>query len=161
MPSFDIVSKTDVHEVDNALAGVQREMAQRFDFKGSKSTLEREGDTMTLLADNAAKMKQLHELLTVHLTRRKIDAGALEFGTEERAAGDMVRQQVTIRQGIDRELSKRIVKAIKDSKLKVQAAVQGDELRVSGKKLDDLQAAIALVKGLKIEQPLQYVNFRD
>lgn len=161
MPSFDIVSKTDVHEVDNALAGVQREMAQRFDFKGSKSTLEREGDTMTLLADNAAKMKQLHELLTVHLTRRKIDAGALEFGTEERAAGDMVRQQVTIRQGIDRELSKRIVKAIKDGKLKVQAAVQGDELRVSGKKLDDLQAAIALVKGLKIEQPLQYVNFRD
>lgn len=161
MPSFDIVSKTDVHEVDNALAGVQREIAQRFDFKGSKSTLEREGDTLTLLADNAAKLKQLHELLTVHLTRRKIDTGALEFGDEERAAGDMVRQQVTIRQGIDRDLSKRIVKAIKDAKMKVQASVQGDELRVSGKKIDDLQAAIALVKGLKIEQPLQYENFRD
>ncbi|HSK39093.1 MAG TPA: YajQ family cyclic di-GMP-binding protein [Arenibaculum sp.] len=161
MPSFDIVSKTDVHEVDNALDGVKREIAQRFDFKGSKSTLEREGDTLTLLADNPAKLKQLHELLTVHLTRRKIDSGALEFGDEERAAGDMVRQQVTIRQGIDRDLSKRIVKAIKDSKMKVQAAVQGDELRVSGKKLDDLQAVIALVKGLKIEQPLQYENFRD
>ena len=161
MPSFDIVSKTDVHEVDNALDGVKREIAQRFDFKGSKSTLEREGDTLTLLADNPAKLKQLHELLTVHLTRRKIDSGALEFGDEERAAGDMVRQQVTIRQGIDRDLSKRIVKAIKDRKMKVQAAVQGDELRVSGKKLDDLQAVIALVKGLKIEQPLQYENFRD
>jgi uncharacterized protein YajQ (UPF0234 family) len=106
-------------------------------------------------------LKQIHELLKVYMTRRKLDTGALAFGTAERAAGDTLRQTVTIRQGIDRDLAKTIVKAIKDSKMKVQASVQGDELRVSGKKIDDLQACIALVKGLKIEQPLQYLNFRD
>src|SRR4051812_6064658 len=161
MPSFDIVSKTDVHEVDNALAGVTREIEQRFDFKGSHCTIERAENEITVVADDDLKLKQMHELLKVYLTRRKIDAGALDFGKPEKAAGNTVRQVITIRQGIDRDLAKTITKAIKDSKMKVQAAVQGDELRVSGKKIDDLQACIALVKGLKIEQPLQYLNFRD
>jgi cyclic-di-GMP-binding protein len=161
MPSFDIVSKTDVHEVDNALAGVTREIEQRFDFKGSACTIERAGDEITIGADDDLKLKQMHELLKVYLTRRKIDAGALDFGKPEKAAGNTVRQVITIRQGIDRDLAKTITKAIKDSKMKVQASVQGDELRVTGKKIDDLQAVIALVKGLKIEQPLQYLNFRD
>lgn len=157
MPSFDIVSKTDVHEVDNALNSVSREIGQRFDFKGSKCSVERKENEIVILADDDLKLKQMHELLKVHLTRRKVDAGALEFKAPEKASGNTLRQTVVIRQGIDKEL----VKAIKDSKMKVQPAIQGDELRVSGKKIDDLQAAIALIKGLNIEQPLQYVNFRD
>jgi uncharacterized protein YajQ (UPF0234 family) len=100
-------------------------------------------------------------LLKQHLTRRKVDANALEFKEPERASGDKVRQVVIVKQGIDRELAKRIVAALKESKLKIQASIQGDELRVSGKKRDDLQDAIAHLRGLKIEQPLQYVNFRD
>ncbi|MFE0754108.1 YajQ family cyclic di-GMP-binding protein [Inquilinus sp. NPDC058860] len=161
MPSFDIVSKTDLTEVDNAVAGVTREVAQRFDFKGSKCTIERSDDTLTILADDDLKLKQMHELLRGYFARRKLDAGALDFKTAEKASGNMVRQEVVVKQGIDRDLAKTIIKAIKDSKQKVQAAVQGDELRVTGKKIDDLQATIALVRGLKIEQPLQYLNFRD
>ncbi|HYD99778.1 MAG TPA: YajQ family cyclic di-GMP-binding protein [Alphaproteobacteria bacterium] len=161
MPSFDIVSKTDLAEVDNALGNIAREIATRFDFKGSKCTATREENDITLLADDDPKLRQMHDLLKTHMTRRKIDAGALDFGKVEKAAGDTVRQVVTIKQGIDRELGKKITTAIKDSKMKVQVSIQGDELRVTGKKIDDLQAAIQLVKGLKIEQPLQYVNFRD
>ena len=161
MPSFDIVSKTDLAEVDNAIQGVMREIGTRFDFKGSKSTVERAEAALTILADDALKLKQVQELVKGYFVRRKLDPGALEWKPEEKASGDTLRQQVIVRQGIDRELARTIVKALKDSKLKVQAAVQGDELRVTGKKRDDLQAAIQLVRGLKIEQPLQYVNFRD
>ena len=161
MPTFDIVSKTDVHEVDNAIDGIRREVAQRFDFKGSKCTIERTDDAMTIMADDDMKLKQMQELLRTYITRRKLDAGALDFKPAEKASGNMVRQVIAIRQGVDRELAKRIVKEIKDSKLKVQASVQGDELRVTGKKIDDLQAAITQIKGMKIEQPLQYLNFRD
>ncbi|MDR6290129.1 hypothetical protein E9232_002650 [Inquilinus ginsengisoli] len=161
MPSFDIVSKTDLTEVDNAVAGVMREVAQRFDFKGSKCSVERSDDKLTIMADDDLKLKQMHELLRGYFSRRKLDAGALDFKPVEKASGNMVRQEVVVKQGIDRDLAKTIIKAIKDSKQKVQAAVQGDELRVTGKKLDDLQAVIALVRGLKIEMPLQYLNFRD
>ena len=161
MPSFDIVSKTDLAEVDNALQGMLREIGQRFDFKGSKCTIERLDNVLTVNADDALKLKQMHELLKTHLTRRKLEAGALEFKEPEKASGNTVRQTVIVRQGVAGDLAKRIVREIKDGKLKVQVAIQGDELRVSGKKRDDLQAAIQLVRGLKIEQPLQYVNFRD
>ena len=161
MPTFDIQSKTDLAEVENALNGMRREIETRFDFKGSKSTVERKENVITLVADDDLKMKQMHELLKGYFTRRKLDAGALEFGDPEKASGNMVRQVVTVKQGIASDLAKKIVKSLKDSKMKVQASIQGDELRISGKKRDDLQAAITLVKGLKIEQPLQYVNFRD
>lgn len=161
MPSFDIVSKTDVHEIDNALAGLAREVAQRFDFKGSRCSAERNENELTVAADDELKLKQMQELLRVHVTRRKLDPAALDFQKPEKATGNSVRQVIRIKQGIDRELAKTIVKAIKDSKLKVQAAVQGDELRVSGKNRDDLQDCIRLVRGMKIEQPLQYLNFRD
>ena len=133
MPSFDIVSKTDLSEIDNALANMIREMSQRYDFKGSQSRIERKEAEITINADDELKLKQMHEL----------------------------RQKALIRQGIDRELAKRIVKEIKDGKYKVQVTVQGDELRVSGKKRDDLQAVIQHVKELSVELPLQYVNFRD
>jgi len=161
MPSFDVVSKLDLAEVDNALAGMSREIATRFDFKGSNCSIKREEGVMTVLADDDLKLKQMHELLKTYLTRRKVDAGSLDFKTPEKASGNAVRQTVALRQGIDKELAKRLVKEIKDSKLKVQVAIQGDELRVTGKKRDDLQAAIAHLRGLKIEQPLQYVNFRE
>ena len=161
MPSFDIVSKTELAEVDNALDGVKREMTTRFDFKGTKSTITREAQVITILADDQMKLRQIQELVKGYFVRRTIDPNALEFKDEERAGGDMVRQVINIKQGIDRELAKTIVKGLKDSKLKVQTAIQGDELRVTGKKRDDLQDAIALVRTLKIEQPLQFVNFRD
>lgn len=161
MPSFDIVSKTDLAEVDNALNGITREITQRFDFKGSNCTIERKENVITLLADDALKLTQMQELMKVYFTRRNVDPRALDFQKEERAAGDALRQVVNIKQGIDSTLAKRITKDIKDSKMKVQVSIQGDELRVSGKKRDDLQECIAFVKKLPIEQPLQYLNFRD
>ena len=161
MPSFDIVSRVDLAEVDNAIAGINREIATRFDFKGSKCTLERNEGELKLVADDDLKLKQMHELLKVHLTRRKVEPGALDYQKPEKAAGNTLRQTIALRQGIDADLARQLVREVKDSKLKVQAAVQGGELRITGKKRDDLQAAIALLRGLKIEQPLQYVNFRE
>ena len=161
MPSFDIVSRIDLAEVDNAVAGMTREIATRFDFKGSKCTIGRQEGILALLADDELKLKQMHELLRVHLTRRKVDAAALEFKTPEKASGNTLRQTIVLRQGVDANLARQLIRELKDSKLKVQVSIQGDELRVSGKKRDDLQAAIAVARDLKIEQPLQYLNFRD
>jgi cyclic-di-GMP-binding protein len=161
MPSFDIVSRTEIPEVDNAIQGAMREIGTRFDFKGSKCAIERTDEIILLTADDDLKLKQVQELLRGYLARRKVDHGAFDFGKPETAAGNTLRQTVTIKQGVERELAQKLVKSVKGAKLKVQVAVQGDELRVSGKKRDDLQAVIELVKGLKIQQPLQYVNFRD
>lgn len=161
MPSFDIVSKTNMAEVDNALAGITREVSQRFDFKGAKCSVERKDHSITVLADDDAKLKQMHELLKVYFTRRQVDPKALEFKAVEKASGNSVRQEVIVKEGIEATLAKRLVKEIKDSKIKVQVAIQGDELRVSGKKRDDLQEAIALIKKLDVELPLQFINFRD
>jgi cyclic-di-GMP-binding protein len=161
MPSFDIVSRLDLAEVDNALAGIAREIQTRFDFKGSKSAVTRQEGALQIVADDELKLKQMHELLKVHMTRRKVDPAALDFKPPEKAAGQSLRQTVALRQGVDPALAKRLVRDVKDSKLKVQVAIQGDELRVTAKKRDDLQAAIQLIRGLKIEQPLQYVNFRE
>jgi uncharacterized protein YajQ (UPF0234 family) len=161
MPSFDIVSKLDLAEVDNALAGIAREIGTRFDFKGSQAKIERQEGALILLADDDLKLRQMHELLKVHLTRLKVDSGSLDFKPPEKASGNALRQTIALRQGIDRDLARRLVAELKGSKLKIQVSVQGDELRVSGKKRDDLQAAISHVRGLKIEQPLQYVNFRE
>ncbi|MGH6932895.1 MAG: YajQ family cyclic di-GMP-binding protein [Dongiaceae bacterium] len=161
MPSFDIVSKTEIAEVDNAIHGMMREIGTRFDFKDSKCTVERKDNLITMNADDDMKLRQMQELLKGYVTRRKLDARALEFKDPERATGNTLRQLITVKQGIDSTLAKEIVKGIKDSKLKVQAAIQGDELRISGKKRDDLQDAIQLVKSMKIDQPLQFMNFRD
>jgi len=161
VPSFDIVSRVELPEVDNAIAAIEREITTRFDFKGSKCTVERNEGEITVVADDDLKLKQMHELLKVHFTRRKVEPGALDYKAPEKAAGNTVRQTIALRQGIDADLARRLVREIKDSKLKVQAAVQGGELRVTGKKRDDLQTAIQLLRGLKIEQPLQYVNFRE
>jgi uncharacterized protein YajQ (UPF0234 family) len=161
VPSFDIVSQTDMAEVDNALQNMEREITTRYDFKGSKSRIERKDNEITIHADDDLKLKQMHELLQGHLAKRKIEPGVLDYKAVEKAAGQSVRQTVAIKTGIDKELAKRIVKDIKNAKMKVQVAIQGDELRVTGKKRDDLQEVIAFVKTLDIEMPLQFENFRD
>ncbi|MGH7113758.1 MAG: YajQ family cyclic di-GMP-binding protein [Stellaceae bacterium] len=161
MPSFDIVSRIDLAEVDNAVAGMTREIATRFDFKASKCSIERNDAGLLVLADDELKLKQMHELLKVHMTRRKVEPGALEFKPAEKASGNRLRQAIVLRQGVGADLARQLIREIKDKKLKVQVSIQGEELRVTGKKRDDLQGAISLVRALKLEQPLQYQNFRE
>jgi uncharacterized protein YajQ (UPF0234 family) len=161
VPSFDIVSRIELAEIDNALAGITREIGTRFDFKGSKCKVERQESVLNVIADDELKLKQMHELLKVHMTRRKVDPAALDYKTPEKASGNTLKQTIVLRQGVDADLARQLIREIKDNKLKVQVSIQGDELRVTGKKRDDLQAAIAVARGMKIEQPLQYVNFRD
>jgi len=161
MPSFDIVSKIDMTSVDNALQGVMKEMQVRYDFKGSKSEISKTDEAILISADDELKRRQVEELLITHLTRKGVDTKALEFGKVEQASGNTVRQTVTVRQGIQRDVAQKIVKAIKSSKLKTQAAIQGDEVRVSGKKRDELQETMARIKELGVEFPLQFENFRD
>ena len=161
MPSFDIVSKIDMTSVDNALHGVMKEMQVRYDFKGSKSEISKTDEAILISADDELKRRQVEELLITHLTRKGVDTKALEFGKVEQASGNTVRQTVTVRQGIQRDVAQKIVKAIKSSKLKTQAAIQGDEVRVSGKKRDELQETMAMIKELGVEFPLQFENFRD
>jgi uncharacterized protein YajQ (UPF0234 family) len=161
MPSFDIVSKTDLQEVENAVQSVKKEIAQRYDFKGSASSIERKEAEITIIADDDYKLNAIHDLLKVHITRRKIDAKALEFEKEQKASGNTLRQIVKVKQGIDSDTAKKIIKEIKAQKFKAQASIRGEEVRVEGKKRDDLQEVIAFVKGLKIDLPLQFINFRD
>jgi len=161
MPSFDIVSRTDMQEVDNAIQSVLREIAQRYDFKGSKCTVTREDKEVTLLADDNYKLEQIHDMMKVHFTRRKIDPKALEFGKIEAATGASLRQKITVKQGVDSDSAKNIVKEIKNSKIKVQASIRSDEVRVDGKKRDDLQQVMQLVKKIDLLLPIQFINFRD
>lgn len=161
MPSFDIVSEVNIAEAENAVANVTREIGTRYDFKGSNSKIDMAEGVITIFADDDMKLRQMHELLRGHMQKRGIEPGSLDFQKEEPAAGQSVRQRVLLKEGIGKDLGKDIVKKIKGEKFKVQVAIQGDELRVTGKKRDDLQAVIAFVKGLKLEQPLQYKNFRD
>lgn len=162
MPSFDIVSKTDMAEVDNAIAGIEREIGTRFDFKGAKCSLERKEQIITILADDNSKLSQMHDFLKVYFTRRKVDPKALDFSkTPEKASGNALRHEVTVKEGIAQDVAKTLIKAIKDSKIKVQASIQGDELRITGKKRDELQEVIALIRQQEVDQPLQFINFRD
>lgn len=161
MPSFDIVSEADLSEVDNALNNLNREISVRYDFKGSKSSVEHSDGVITIFADDDLKLKQVQEILRGNLHKRGIEPGQLDYQTTEPAAGQSVRQRVLIKQGLDKELAKKIVKEIKGAKMKVQVAIQGEELRVTGKKRDDLQSAIQFVKDMGLEQPVQYKNFRD
>lgn len=161
MPSFDVVSEVDTAEAENAIANVMREIGTRYDFKGSKSTVEMKDGAITINADDDLKLKQIHEIVQGNMQKRGIEAGSLDYQKVEQAAGQSVRQTVLIKEGLDKELAKKITKAIKGEKLKVQVAIQGEELRVTGKKRDDLQDAIAFMKAMKLDQPLQYKNFRD
>ena len=160
MPSFDIVSEVDTHELTNAVDQANRELSTRFDFKGVDAKFELDESTIKQSAPSDFQLKQMTDILRARLIARGIDARCLEFGdVETNLAG--ARQTVTVQQGIERELAKKIQAAMKDAKLKVDSQINGDKLRVNGKKRDDLQAAIALLRGMEFEQPLQFNNFRD
>ena len=161
MPSFDIVSQVNQQEVKNAVEQTNKEITNRFDFKGSDARVEYADKVLTLYADDDFKLKQVTDVLTGKLTKRGVDIRALKHGDVEKISGNKVKQVVTVRVGIEQELAKRIVKLIKDSKTKVQASIQGDAVRVSGAKRDDLQGAIALVKKSITDFPVQFGNFRD
>lgn len=161
MPTFDVVCRTDMAEMDNAINGIAREIKQRYDLKGTMCSVERSGSNLTMLADDDMLLRQLHQLLHAYCARRGVDSDVLDFKVTQNASKGALRQEITIRQGIDDSTARRVIKAIKSSKLKVQIALQGDELRVTGKKRDDLQQAIAAIKELETDLPLQYVNFRD
>jgi cyclic-di-GMP-binding protein len=161
MPSFDIVSQVDRQEVKNALEQANREIANRFDFKGSDARIDQNELQLTAFADDEFKLGQVLDVLRARMTKRNIDVRCLELGALEKISGDKVKRALTVKTGIAQDKAKSIVKLIKDSKLKVQASIQGDALRVAGAKKDELQAAIQLVRSKVTDQPLQYVNFRD
>lgn len=163
MPSFDIVSKLDMQEVTNAVDLVKRELGNRYDFKNVTYSIElkQKENEIALMAESEYCLEQLSNSLKGNVIKRKIDVKALDFKDIEKAGGNTLRQTVKIKEGIDHENAKKITKEIKGSKMKVQAAIQGDELRVTGKKLDDLQAVIEMVKGMNLPVPLQYINFRS
>jgi cyclic-di-GMP-binding protein len=163
MPSFDIVSRFDMQEMDNSVNQVKKEISTRFDFRGSKTAidLDRKEGKITVLTEDDMKLRAIKDMLIAKVVRRSIDAQALDFGPHEKAGGDMVRQTITIHNGIDIETARKVVKLIKDTKLKVQAAIQGDEVRVTGKQRDDLQDAIHALKEADFGMPLQYVNYRE
>jgi len=161
MPSFDIVSQVNQQEVRNALDQCNREITNRFDFKGSDARVEQAELMLNAYADDEFKLRQLSDVLNGKLTKRGIDIRCLQKSPIEKVSGNKVKQAITIKVGVEAELAKKIVKLIKDSKLKVQASIQGDAVRVSGAKKDALQEAIQLVKKSVIDFPLQYVNFRE
>lgn len=160
MPTFDVVSEIDLHEVSNAVDQASREVSNRFDFKGSKAEFQLDENVVTLISESEFQLQQMLDILYGKLTKRGIDIGCVELGKLEQV-GREARQKVTLRQGIDSDLARKIVKQVKDAKLKVQPAIQGDKVRISGKKRDDLQSAIALLRQAELELPLQYINFRD
>lgn len=160
MPSFDIVSQVDKHELTNAVDQANRELATRFDFRDTEARFELAESLITLQAPSEFQLQQMHDILKARLIARKIDIRCLDLADPEvNLAG--ARQKVTVKQGIEAAQAKKLVAAIKSAKLKVEAQVQGDKLRVTGKKRDDLQAAIALLRGGDFELPLQFENFRD
>ena len=161
MPSFDVVSKTDLMEVDNAINGVRREIQTRFDLKGTRSDISRDDNTLTMTADDTMNLRQLEDLLRSYLVRRKLDTAAFDFQEPQEASGGSIKQNISIKQGIDSDMGRKISKAVKGTKIKVQVAIQGTELRVSGKTRDDLQSTIKFIEEMELDQPLQYVNFRN
>jgi uncharacterized protein YajQ (UPF0234 family) len=160
MPSFDTVSEVDLHEVSNAVDQANREIGNRYDFKGSSARVVQSEDQLTIQADNEFQLDQVRDILHFKLAKRGIDLGSLEEGKLETTV-NQARQALRVQQGISQDIAKRIVKLVKDAKFKVQASVQGDKVRVTGKNRDDLQKVIAMLKGAEIELPLQYNNFRD
>jgi len=161
MPTFDVVSKVDLQEIDNALNQTRKEIVQRYDFKGTKTQVTFEDNAIHVISDDDYKVKAVIDILQSKLARRGVALKALVYGKIEPAAGGLAKQTITVQQGIDADHARHISKLIRDSKLKVQAQIQADQVRVSGKKRDDLQAAIQLLKAQDLDLPLQFINFRD
>lgn len=160
MPSFDIVSEVDMHELGNAVDQANRELSTRFDFRGVDASFERKDTTITMTADTSSQLRQMLEILQVKMHKRNIDIQCLEV-KDHYGSGKQVKQEVIVRQGLDKELGKKITRMIKDAKARVQVAIQGEKVRVTGKKRDDLQAVISMLREARLEMPLQYDNFRD
>ena len=161
MPSFDIVSEVDSHEVRNAVDQTNKEVGSRFDFKGSDARVDQTELLLTIFADDEFKLEQVLDILRSKLTKRKIDVRCLEKSQIDKVSGNKVKQEVNVKTGLNSELAKKIVKILKENKLKVQASIQGDSVRVSGAKRDVLQEAIQIVRKTITDFPLQYQNFRD
>ena len=161
MPSFDVISKINYPEFDNALANCLREITNRYDFKGLNISIERKDKTITTLAPDEIKLKQVNDLLQVHLIRRKVDPRVIVVKNSESAAGTTIRQISELKEGISQENAKKIIAEVKKLKLKVQIKIQGEELRAEGKKRDDLQEAISAIQTINIGLPIEFVNFRD
>ena len=160
MPSFDVVSDFDAHEAANAVDQANREVNTRFDFKGTGSKFELDDQVIALTSQSEFQLQQMMDILRQKLAKRGVDLGCLDE-QEPEITGSAARQNVVLRRGIDSDLARKLVKTVKNSKIKVQAAIQGDKLRISGKKRDDLQATIRLLKDTDVDLPLQYENFRD
>ncbi len=161
MPSFDVVSEVDIHELSNAVDQANREVDTRFDFKGADACFERVGATeITLSAENEFQLQQMMDILQKKMVKRGVDLGCLDLAEPE-SSGIRARQKVNVKQGVDKETARQIVKLIKAMKLKVQAAIQGEQVRVTAKKRDDLQQVMAMVREQKLDLPLQFINFRD
>ena len=160
MPSFDIVSELDAHEITNAVDQAKREVSTRFDFKGTEASLELKEFEVTLTAESTFQLQQLRDILNPKLAKRGVDLTCLKVGTPE-GQGKILRQTITLRQGIDTSTAKDIVRFLKDAKLKIQGQIQGEQVRVTGKKRDDLQEAIAALRREDFGLPLQFTNFRD
>jgi uncharacterized protein YajQ (UPF0234 family) len=160
MPSFDIVSEADLHEVRNAVDNANRVLETRFDFRGVEASFEFNDNVIIVRAEGDFQLKQMRDVLRTSATKRGLDAGYFEAGDID-ITGKNYKQTMQVKNGIEQDMAKKIVKAIKDAKLKVQAQIQGDKVRVTGKKRDDLQGAIALIKSADLGQPFQYNNFRD
>ncbi|BCG45875.1 UPF0234 protein Yitk [Citrifermentans bremense] len=161
MPSFDIVSKVDMQEVDNAINQTVKEISQRYDFKGSKCEVTLEKESIKVLADDDFKLKAVIDILQSKFIKRNISPKALQYGKAEQASGSMVRQIITLQVGISKEKAKEIGQVIKETKLKVQSQIQDDQLRVTGKNIDDLQEVIRVLKGKDLDIDMQFVNFRS
>lgn len=160
MPSFDVVSEVDMHEMVNAVDQANREITNRFDFKGSDAHVEQAENVLTLHASSEFQINQMLDILYAKLAKRGVDIACMDKGKVE-VAGNKARQALTVRQGIDADIARKLVKVIKDSKIKVQASIQGEQVRITGKKRDDLQEAIAMLRKADVGLPLQYTNFRD
>ena len=161
MPSFDVISKINYQEFDNALANCLREIGNRYDFKGLHISIERKDKIITTAAPDELKLKQVNELLQTHLVRRKVDPRVVSMKSSESASGGSIRQISELKEGISQENSKKVIADIKKLKLKIQIKIQGEELRVDGKKKDDLQEAMNAIKYIDIGLPMEFVNFRD
>jgi uncharacterized protein YajQ (UPF0234 family) len=161
MPSFDVMCEANQVEIRNALDQSNKEITNRFDFKGSDARLELADKQLTAFADDDFKLSQVKDVLLAKLAKRDVDVRFLDYGSIERVGGDKVKQVITVRHGVPTDAAKKIVKLLKDAKMKVQSSIQGDAVRVTGAKRDDLQGAIALIRGEMTELPLSFGNFRD
>ena len=161
MPSFDIVSEVDKHEINNTVDNANRELSTRFDFRGVEASFEQTGDDVKVVAEAEFQVDQMIDIFYRCCTKRSIDVNALDISDEATHSGKTFFKTITFKQGIDKDTAKKLVKLIKESKLKVQASIQGDQVRVTGKKRDDLQSAMSIVRQAELDQPFQFNNFRD